>query len=367
MAARRSLVFVLAGVFALPSALWGATYRTTNFVVDAPTPQIAQQIGQAAERYRKEKAILWLGKEMPTWGRPLPVEVTITMGGAGGATSFAFNNGGIEHQEMHIEGPLDRLLASVLPHEITHTVFAYHFRCPVPRWADEGCAVLSEDDVEKNRHDQIVRQILNSGQAIPLRRLLVLKEYPREVMALYAQGFSVSNLLVDRGGRPEFLNFVADGMRRGWDAALQTHYQIRNVEELEQTWLTHLRNTRRQPTLLAGTKSPARTDGSRQVVVRQTIPPAQPLADAPSAVYRGVAPEQDREGAVRPASRPGYLPEYVPAARPKPSAEGWQPVAPQAPPPAPVILGAPQFEQPITPVQFGRPIPGPASPVGYPQ
>ena len=49
----------------------------------------------------------------------------------------------------------------MLPHEVTHTVFAYYFRCPLPRWADEGGAVLSEDDIELDKHDKIVRQILN--------------------------------------------------------------------------------------------------------------------------------------------------------------------------------------------------------------
>ena len=100
-------------------------------------------------------------------------------------------------QDMHIEGSLDRLVASVLPHEVTHTVFAYHFRQPVPRWADEGGAVLSEDDPERNRHDQICRQILNTpGRKIPLRRLFSLQDYPGDVMALYAEGFSVANFLV---------------------------------------------------------------------------------------------------------------------------------------------------------------------------
>jgi hypothetical protein len=367
MATRRRFVLVLAGLFALPSALWGASARSTNFVVEAPTPQIAQQVTQYAEQYRREKAQLWLGREMPTWPQPLPIRVTVTMGGAGGATSFAFDNGQILHQQMHIEGSLERLLNSVLPHEVTHTVFAHHFRCPVPRWADEGGAVLSEDDIERDRHDKMVRQILNSGRAIPLRRLLSLREYPNEVMALYAEGFSVTSFLVGRSSRPAFLNFVGDGMRRGWDAALQTHYQIRNVEELEQAWLTHLRNTRRQPAQLASNTQPAAGDSSRQLLVRQTVPPAQPL-DTPRAVVRGVAPEQDRDypGAIRPVSRPGYLPDYTPATGPVP--EGFQSPAPQPPPPGPVRLGAPVFEAPAPPppAQLGRPIPGPASPVGYP-
>ncbi len=176
MAARPSIV-VGAGRGVWPP--WAPRYRTPNFVVEAPTPEIAQQVGQYAEHYRKEKAMQWLGQEMPQWPEPCPLHVTVTMNGSGGATSFAFDHGHILGQDMHIEGSLDRLLASVLPHEVTHTVFAYYFRQPVPRWADEGGAVLSEDDIERNRHDQLVRQILNTpGRAIPLRRLFSLTQVP---------------------------------------------------------------------------------------------------------------------------------------------------------------------------------------------
>src|SRR5260370_3132554 len=121
---------------------------------------------------------------MAPWGRPCPLRVTLSMNGSGGATQFVFDNGQVLDQNMNIEGSLDRLLASVLPHEVTHTVFAYYFRSPVPRWADEGGAGLSEDDVERNRHDMLCRQILNNGRQIPLPRLFSLTPYPCDVMCL---------------------------------------------------------------------------------------------------------------------------------------------------------------------------------------
>src|SRR5262245_41948633 len=184
MAPRPSLLLVLAGTI----LSLGASYRTQNFVVEAPTPAFAQQVGQYAEQYRREKALLWLGQEMPAWGQPCPLRVTVTNNGSGGATSFAFDQGAILSIDMHIEGTPERLLNSVLPHEVTHTVFAQYFRCPVPRWADEGGAVLSEDDIERKRHDRLVRQILNTpGRAIPLRRLLSLMKYPNDMMVLYAE------------------------------------------------------------------------------------------------------------------------------------------------------------------------------------
>ncbi len=351
MAARPSILYVL--IAALASL--GASFRTPNFVVEAPTPQIAQQIGQYAEHYRREKAIQWIGQEMPPWQEPCPLHVTITMSGAGGATSFAFDRGQILSQEMNIEGPLDRLLQSVLPHEVTHTVFAHYFRTPVPRWADEGGSVLSEDDQERNRHDQLVRQILNTpGRAIPLRRLFSLTQYPRDVMVLYAEGFSVTNFLVGQSSRSQFLAFVAQGMRGDWDGATKAHYRYNNVEELEKAWRDHLIATKKQPQeILASNRGP--TEG--RVVVRQTAPP---YADSPKAIYRGQAGDE------QPAAPLGFLPEITrPAAKTtsNPAPPTWPGAA--APSPGQVFLGNPMFDP--TPnqaaqVQLGQPVFLPAPP-----
>src|SRR5262245_21638392 len=176
--------------------LEAASFRTQNFEVNAPTPQIAQQFAQQAELYRKQKAIEWLGQEMPPWTRPCPLSVVPKMGGAGGATKFNYDfRGNYEIMSMEINGEMERMLHSVLSHEITHTVFSHYFRYPVPRWADEGGSVLSEDDRERNMHDRMCRDFLNQGHAVPLRRLLQVKEYQEvsNVMVLYAEGFSISN------------------------------------------------------------------------------------------------------------------------------------------------------------------------------
>jgi hypothetical protein len=378
MTLRGPVLLLLTAVF----ASLGASYRTTNFVVEAPTQQLAQQVGQYAEHYRKEKALQWLGQEMQTWPEPCPLRVTVTNGGAGGATSFAFDRGRVLGQSMHIEGTVERLLNSVLPHEVTHTVFAYQFRRPVPRWADEGGSVLSEDETERNRHDQLCRQILNTpGRAIPLRRLFALTEYPADVMALYAQGFCVSNFLVGQSNRQQFLGFVGMGMREGWDRAAKAYYNFNSVEELEQAWLTHMKNTKKQPgqpAMTAQNMQPGQPDP--RVVVRTTAPPVQPAVDMNSPlVARGRAEE---EVPAAPPGRPQYLPDYNPgswshprqASMPRPAAapggeDRWQPAIPAMPPQ--VMLGSPEPEPPAA-AALGRPFPIPMagsgpSPVGYPR
>lgn len=90
----------LAGLgVALVAAWWspaavGAGYRTANFVVEAPTPDQARKIGEAAEQYRHTLAVEWTGSPLPRWSRPCPITAQVAPHlGAGGATSFVFDKG----------------------------------------------------------------------------------------------------------------------------------------------------------------------------------------------------------------------------------------------------------------------------------
>jgi hypothetical protein len=227
-----------AAVFAIVFApvLGGASHRTTNFTVEAPTPEVARQVAERAEACRVAVARAWLGTELPPWPVPCPIRVTITRGEAGGITDFGFAGGRVTDQQIRVEGRLDRILASGLPHEVTHTIFAAYFGGPMPRWADEGASLLSEDAIEHRRHDRIVDDTLARRGDLTLGRLFRMEEYPRDLMGFYGQGYSVSRFLVEMGGRPRFLQFVRDGMTRGWDAAARDHYSLDDVRELDRAW-----------------------------------------------------------------------------------------------------------------------------------
>lgn len=221
---------------ALAPMLAGASHRSANFAVEAPTPEIARQVAERAEVCRVAVARAWLGQDLPPWPVPCPVRVKITRGEAGGITNFGFAGGRVTDQEISVEGRLDRILASGLPHEVTHTVFAAYFGGPMPRWADEGASLLSEDAVEHRRHDRIVDDTLARRGDLPLGRLFRVEDYPRDLMGFYGQGYSVSRFLVEMGGRPRFLQFVRDGMSRGWDVASKDHYGLDDVRELDRAW-----------------------------------------------------------------------------------------------------------------------------------
>jgi hypothetical protein len=214
-----------------------ATYRTANFVVTAPTAEFAKQVGDAAEVYRRELSKEWTGRVMPRWSGACPIFVKVGQIGAGGATTFQFERGEVYGWNMKIQGSPERILDSVLPHEINHTIFACHFRQPLPRWADEGAASLIEHESERGRLKKIHEQVVGKTEAIPLRQLLSMKNYPadeRQVLVLYAEGYSLADYLIQLSDRPYYLKFLSAALQQGWEPALKEFYGYDRLERLQQ-------------------------------------------------------------------------------------------------------------------------------------
>lgn len=221
------------------------THETANFIVHAPNQEMAEQIGQAAEDYRHELAILWLGEPLPgNWSSKCPITVRVGQIGAGGATNFKFSNGEVFGWNMNIQGSMERILDSVLPHEVTHTILACHFRRPLPRWADEGAATLVETECERRRQVMMLNEVVNSSDRIPLRELLAMMEYPEDMqqtLLLYAEGYSLAEFLVqqkgEENGRAIYLSFIATALEKGWETAFSQHYDFTGIQEVESEWL----------------------------------------------------------------------------------------------------------------------------------
>ncbi|MCK4684307.1 MAG: hypothetical protein KAT44_05065 [Pirellulales bacterium] len=237
---RKSFLVVAITVLVLPANILSAAgYRTANFVVEAPNPQLAQKMGDAAEQYRHDLAIEWIGQPLPRWSQPCPItaEVAPTLG-AGGATSFVFDRGEVFNWTMTIQGSEERILDSVLPHEVTHTIFASHFRQPLPRWADEGACTTVEHPVERARQHRLLIEFLRTGRGISFPEMFAMKEYPADVLPLYSQGYSLARYLIERGGRKRYIQFVGDGLASSnWPESLSQYYGIDDIAKLQNVWL----------------------------------------------------------------------------------------------------------------------------------
>ncbi|MCA9193135.1 MAG: hypothetical protein KDB03_15275 [Planctomycetales bacterium] len=243
-----SCLGILLSIFMVPSVQaqfagrqQDAVAHSLNFIVMAETPQMAKEVSEAAEKYRRDLAIYWFGSELPAWSQRCPVHVHADPRlGASGETSFMLMTGQAGNWTMHVQGTRQRILDSVLPHEITHTLFATHF-APlgkyVPRWADEGACTTVEHPEEKGKHEHYLLEFLRNGQGIPFARMFTMKKYPNPILPLYAQGHSTVQFLISQGGPQRFVAFLEQGMTtEDWESALREHYAYGTLGEFQSLW-----------------------------------------------------------------------------------------------------------------------------------
>lgn len=331
-------------------------FASPNFLVHAPTTEIARQVAEAAEDSRKKLAMQWYGHEIPNWGDPCDVTVVVGKNlGAGGATRFKFDRGEVYGWKMDVQGSLERILDSVIPHEVNHTILACYFRRKVPRWADEGAATVVEHISEKSRSFDLAEKLVNQGRRIPLRVLLNMTQYPRDsdqVLAMYAQGYSLTEFLIQRGGRQHFLKFLNDAHHQGWDRAISTFYGSKGIEKLEQKWSSWViagspRLDLPQGQLLAGNRSAGSTRSAS--VVRSQGPeagaPSQPaVTEHP--------PAKTRPAAL--LSRVGQFTRNLSAPNPRSRAASPEPAAGQSQGPTEFRVANTSFASSRTPVPKPR-------------
>jgi hypothetical protein len=307
--------------------------RSEHFIVTAPSEEFAREVCVEAERLRKDLAIEWLGRELPPWRGPCPITVRF-QSGAGGATSFMFDNGVPFGWTMNIFGPPERILDSVLPHEITHTIFATHFGGPLPRWADEGACTTVEHASEKAKQDKFLIEFLHTDKGIPFNQMFRMTEYPDPILPLYSQGYSLTRFLLQQGGKRKFVNYVGDGMAtNNWGEATRKHYGFKNLSELQVTWVEWVRS---------GSPNLEQTDTTGLASLQQ--PAVQEDQDQPTAAESMAVARQNA----------AYGWQATPAQNARTFAESNAFVRPAAPTHFPAETAAPR--QPVGASNVSRPV-----------
>lgn len=231
------VVLVCAGFLVDVDPVSAQNARTTNFLVHAPNQALAEAVARGAEKFRDDLAMYWLGRKLPAWSTPCPINVVAGPHlAAQGATTYNRDTG--SNFQMEVIGSPERILDSVLPHEVTHTVLATHFGGPLPRWADEGICTTVEHAVERDKHEAKLREFLSTRRGIAMNDLFLLTEYPSDMLPMYAQGYSVCRFLVEQSGPRQFIAFLEGYMQsHSWTANVQTHYGYDSLAQLQKNWL----------------------------------------------------------------------------------------------------------------------------------
>ncbi len=230
-----------------------ALAETANFrVFHATTEAQATRAARLAEAARTALARKWLGEVPANWTPRCDIYLHPTVVGYTRATkapathpghsSIGMDGGKVASRRIDLRMDDANIWLSTLPHEATHVVLAGQFgKHHMPRWADEGIAVLSESRERPALHTQLLPGARREGQLFRVETLIKLDDYPdaKRVPLFYAQSISLVEFLVKRGGPVVLTRFIRDGLEAGHEAALKKHYGYSSFAELEEEWYQH--------------------------------------------------------------------------------------------------------------------------------
>jgi hypothetical protein len=250
---------------AAPTASGGwQILETANFRILHSDPEMAERVARMAEEARDAQVRRWT--DAPPRGEWSPrcdiyiypnAKVFSRMTGqredSPGFSTMGMNAGQIIARRINLRADHPNTIAAVLPHEITHVVLADLFpHQQIPRWADEGVAVLSEPSAEQRLRALDLEDPLAKNRLFKLGDLMAM-DYPdgRYWGLYYAQSVSLTRFLVEQGTPSQFIEFVRGCQRNGPEPELKRIYKIDGLSDLNRRWLTYARSNSAEITATA--------------------------------------------------------------------------------------------------------------------
>ena len=212
------------------------------------TADYAEKVVQIAEATRVQMSRRWFGKDGEDWQPKCDIFLHATAADYSERTrqNPAFpghsrieldeRNGRVVDREVHMRCDNPAMLDAVLPHEITHVVLAGNFgNKHVPRWVDEGVAVLTEPQEKVQQHKKNLAKSLQNRELMPLRDLVQLNNFPeaKQITVFYAESVALVDYLTNLKGPQAFTQFVREALRDGYEGALKKHYGFQTFGEFQ--------------------------------------------------------------------------------------------------------------------------------------
>jgi len=238
----------------LPVGRWQIR-ESTNFRVLHADPKLAEKVVQVAEATRRDQTKRWSGS-LPSgpWQPKCEIylypsaqqyaQMTGQPDDSPGFSTMGMNQGEIISRRVNLRTDHEGLLAAVLPHEVTHVILADFFKeQQIPRWADEGMAVLTEPPTEQKRRATDLVEPLGRNLLFPIE-ILMKMDYPdnRYWSLYYAQSVSLTSFLVEQGTGAQFVQFLQGSQANGFEAELRRVYRIDGFADLQARWVGYARS-----------------------------------------------------------------------------------------------------------------------------
>jgi hypothetical protein len=247
--------------------------ETPSFRILHDDPELADKAAEIAEATRDVQLRRWSGSvpkgpwtpRCDVYLYPSPrifSQMTGQPEESPGFSTMGMNAGRIIARRVNLRADHPNLLKAILPHEITHVVLADLFpHQQIPRWADEGMAVLSEPITEQNLRAADLEAPLGTGQLFKVEDLMKM-DYPEGKYwgLYYAQSVSLTRFLVEQGSPTQFVQFVQRSQQSNPEAELKRIYNIDGYIELQKRWLAYAQTKTTEKT--ASAAAPDQGQGS---------------------------------------------------------------------------------------------------------
>jgi hypothetical protein len=214
----------------------------------------ARRLPAACEALRRQLQETWFGGASDDWSPRCEIVLHPTVAGyvrelgagsrqSSGCATIDIDKGRVVKRRIDLRADADDWLISALPHELTHVVLAGKFSTKqIPRWADEGMAILSEPESRQAIRRAAMQRALARTARYAAGDLLALRDYPagdrRDVF--YGQSASLVAFLVERDSPARFLEFLQVGQKQSFEQALSEVYHLRSLADLDAHWRPQL-------------------------------------------------------------------------------------------------------------------------------
>ncbi len=214
----------------------------------------ARRLPAACEALRRQLQETWFGKATDEWSPRCEIVLHPTVAGyvrelgagsrqSSGCTTIDIEKGRVVKRRIDLRADADDWMISALPHELTHVVLADKFSTnQIPRWADEGMAILSEPESRQAVRRSAMQRGLARTPRFSAGDLLALRDYPAADRrdAFYGQSASLVAYLIERDSPERFLEFLEAGQKGGFEKALTDMYGVRSFADLDARWRPQL-------------------------------------------------------------------------------------------------------------------------------
>jgi hypothetical protein len=206
------------------------------------------------ERLRRELHETWLTGAADPWAPRCDIVVHASVAGyvrelgaesrqSSGCATIDIERAKVIKRRVDLRADAEDWLTTALPHELTHVVLAARFtEKQIPRWADEGMAILAEPATKQASRRAAMQRALARTSGFSAADLIAQRTYPAGERrdAFYGQSMSLVSYLIERDSPAKFPDFVEASQRVGFERALADVYQIKSLTELDTRWRPQL-------------------------------------------------------------------------------------------------------------------------------